>query len=263
MAQRDHPKISVVIPTYNEEFYIKDTLNAVKNQKCTFAYEIIIIDGKSSDNTVSILKEFAKKVQYAELYVSPKRGKAFQLNYGVSKTNSELLLFLDADTLIDPFFLQKIYKKFEKNKNLFACSARFKYYDEKAINFKLGSFKFTITPYFFINLASHIYYFFKNLFGYPELTGMNLIVRKKIFYKAGGFKNPPNSLGIDKVFTDSLLYLKRKLKKGKIKTLTFLSVLTSGRHLTFNRSIKRLNQYFKEKDTYYHLATKNSIKNSK
>ncbi len=261
MPQRDQPKISVVIPTFNEEFYIKDTLNAVKNQNCNFVYEIIIIDGKSSDNTVLIINNFIKRVQYAKLYIAPKRGKAFQLNFGVSKTRSELLLFLDADTLIGPFFLQNIYKKFQKDKDLFACSARFKYYDGKAIYFKLGSLTFTITPYFFINLASHIYYFFKNLFGYPELTGMNLIVRKKIFYKAGGFKNPPNSLGIDKVFTDSLLYLKRKLKRGKIKTLNFLSVLTSGRHLTINRGMKRLNQYFKKKDIYYHLATKNSIYN--
>jgi len=263
MSQRDHPKISIVIPTFNEEFYIKDTLNAIKNQKCKFNYEVMIIDGKSSDNTVSIVKEFAKRMKYLKLYISPKMGKAFQLNYGVSKANSELILFLDADTLIKPFFLQRIYKKFKKDKNLFACSARFKYYDEKAINFKLGSLRFTLTPYFFINLASHIYYFFKNLFGYPELTGMNLIVRKEIFYKTGGFKNPPNSLGIDKVFTDSLLYLKRKLKRGKIKTLTFLSVLTSGRHLTFNRSMQRLTQYFKKKDLYYELATKNSIKNFK
>ena len=84
----------------------------------------------------------------------------------------------------------------------------------------------------------------------------NIIVRREIFFKAGGFKQPPNSLGIDKVFSDSIIYLIRKLKKGKLKTLNFISVLTSGRHLTVRRSLKRINQYVTKKEIYYELAKK-------
>ncbi len=241
-------KISIIIPTFNEETNIKETLIAVKKQKCDIPYEILVVDGQSSDKTVSIAKKFAK------VYISPQKGKVFQLNYVVPKTSGDLLLFLDADTLIDPLFLQKIYRIFEKDKNLFACSARFKYYDKKAISFKLGSLTFTITSYFFHNINMHLWYFLKNLFGYPELSGSNIIVRKDIFFKAGGFKQPPNSLGIDKVFSDSLIYLIRKMKKGKIKTLNFISVLTSGRHLNMRRSIKRISQYKSQKDIYYELA---------
>ena len=248
--QKDKPKISVIIPTYNEESNIIKTLKAVKKQQCNFLYEIIVADGQSSDNTVSIAKKFAK------VYISPQKGKTFQLNYVVPKSSGDLLLFLDADTLIDPLFLQKIYKIFTKDKNLFACSARFKYYDGKCLSFKLGSLRFTITSYFFHNINMHLYYFFKNLFGYPELSGCNIIVRKDIFLKAGGFKQPPNSLGIDKVFSDSLIYLIRKMKKGKIKTLNFISVLTSGRHLNMRRSLKRISQYHSEKDLYNELAKK-------
>ena len=102
----------------------------------------------------------------------------------------------------------------------------------------------------------HMYYFFKTLFGYPELAGCNIIVRKEIFLSAGGFKEPPNSLGMDKIFSDSLIYLSRKNKKGKIKTLNFVSVLTSGRHLTVERSLKRISQYHTKKEIYYELAKK-------
>ncbi|MHA1885038.1 MAG: hypothetical protein ACW96S_08305, partial [Promethearchaeota archaeon] len=70
----------------------------------------------------------------------------------------------------------------------------------------------------------------------------------------GGFKQPPNSLGIDKVFSDAVIYLTRKLKRGRIKTLNFMSVLTSGRHLSARRSIKRIAQYHTQKDIYYKLA---------
>ena len=252
--QQGKPKISVIIPTYNEENNIKETLIAVKNQNCNIPYEIIVVDGQSTDKTVHIAENFAT------VYISPQKGKAFQLNYAVTKTSGDILLFLDADTLIDPLFLRKINRIFEKDNNMFACSARIKYYDGKAISIRIGSLKFTITSYFFHNFNIHLWYFFKNLYGYPELSGTNMIVRRDIFFKAGGFKQPPNSLGIDKVFSDSVIYLIRKLKKGKIKTLNFLSVLTSGRHLTVKRSLKRINQYFSQKDIYYELAKKNEMK---
>ena len=241
-------EISIVIPAYNEENNIKETLIAVKKQKYDIPYEIIVVDGQSSDKTVLIAKKFAK------VYISPRRGKVHQLNYAVPKTSGDLLVFLDADTLIGPFFLYKIHHIFKKRKNLFACSARFKYYNGKAISFKFGSLKFTITSYFFQNVNMHLYYFFKTLYGYPELSGCNIIVRKDIFLKAGGFKQPPSSLGIDKVFSDSLIYLSRKQKRGKIKTLNFVSVLTSGRHLNIHRSLKRISQYHSKKDIYYKLA---------
>lgn len=248
--QLHNPKISVVIPAYNEEKLIKETLLAVEKQICNFPYEIIVSDGQSTDKTVLIAKNFAK------VFVSPKKGKTHQLNYAAQKTSGDILLFLDADTLIGPYFLQKIYHIFNKNKNLFACSARIKYYDGIAFSFNIGTPKYTITKYFFQNLGSHLYYFCKSLFGYPELSGTNMIVRRDVFFKSGGFKQPPYSLGIDKVFSDSLIYLIRKLKKGKIKTLTFISVLTSGRNLTVKRSLRRVHQYYSNKDIYHDLAKK-------
>ena len=249
------PKISVVIPTYNEEINLKTTLLAVKNQNCNFTYEIIVVDGQSTDNTVNIAKSF-KNVQ---VYVSPQKGKVYQLNYAAPKTFGELILFLDADTLIEPFFLQKIVKILKRKKNLFACSARFSYYNGKALSFKIGSMRFIITSYFFFNIAVHLWYLFKTFLGYPELSGCNIIVRRDIFFEAGGFKQPPKSLGIDKVFSDSLLYLIKKLKKGKIKTLNFVSVLTDGRHLNFRRSLNRVSQYFSQKEIYYELAKKINV----
>ncbi len=247
------PNITVIIPTYNEENNIRSTLIAIKRQKCDLTYEIIVVDGQSTDNTVSIAKNFAK------VYISPKKGKAFQLNYGISKTSGELLILLDADTIINPYFFQKIYKIFKNRKNLYACSARVNYHNGKAISFKLASQRFTITQYFFLNINMHLYYSLKSLLGYPELTGCNMIVRREIFLKTGGFKSTPNSLGIDKVFSDSLIYLIRKMKKGKVRTLNFVSVLTSGRHLTIKRSLKRISQYYSKKDIYYALAKKNEL----
>lgn len=243
------PKISVFIPTYNEETNIRKTLIAIKRQKCSIPYEIIVADGQSTDNTVPIAKKYAK------VYISPEKGKSAQLNHAASKSSGELLVFLDADTLIDENFIQKIYKIFVKHKNLIACSARVKYYDGRALSFKIGSQNYIITNYFFLNFNMHIWYFFKTLLGYPELIGCNIIVRREIFFKVGGFRQLPEGLiGIDKVFSDSLIYLIRMMKKGKIKTLNFVSVLTSGRFLNIRRSLGRLTQYRSKKDIFYDLA---------
>lgn len=246
---KNNPKISVIIPTYNEESSIKTTLIAVKNQNCDIPYEIIIADGQSSDKTVSIAKNLAK------VYISPKKGKAYQINGAIAKTSGDLLVFLDADTLIDPNFLQRIYRIFERDKNLLACSARVKYYNGKAISFGLGSQRFTITSYFFLNFSMHLWYFFRTLFRCPELIGCNIIVRRDTFFKIGGFKQlPENLLGIDKVFSDSLIHLKKNMKKGKIKTLNFISVKTSGRSLNTRRSLKRIRDYRSKKSIFYNLA---------
>jgi len=250
------PNITVIIPTYNEENNIENTLIAIKQQICDVSYEVVVVDGQSTDNTVSIAKNYGK------VYISPIKGKAFQLNYAISKTSGDLLILLDADTIINPYFFQKIYKIFKTHKNLYACSARVNYHNGKAISFKLASQKFTITQFFFLNINMHIYYFLKSLLGYPELSGCNIIVRRDIFLKSGGFKSPPNSLGIDKVFSDSLIYLIRKMKRGKVRTLNFVSVITSGRYLTIKRSFNRINQYFSKKDIYYALAKKNQLDDS-
>ncbi|MHA1884792.1 MAG: glycosyltransferase family 2 protein [Promethearchaeota archaeon] len=247
--QNTPAKVSFIIPTYNEEFNIIETLKAIKAQRSNIPYEIIVVDGQSTDKTVEVAKK------YATVFVSPKKGKSFQLNYVTPKSSGELLVFLDADTIVDPNFLQNISQVFEKQKNLFACSARVKYHDGKALSWKLGSRTFTITSYFFLNTCMHVFYVFKTLVGYPELMGCNINVRREVFFKIGGFKQLPSKLlGIDKVFSDSVIYLTRKLKKGKVKTLNFISVFTSGRFLSARRSARRIVHYHTEKDVYYDLA---------
>ncbi|MHA1270206.1 MAG: glycosyltransferase family 2 protein [Candidatus Helarchaeota archaeon] len=247
-------KISVIIPTFNEEDNIKETLISIKRQICNIKYEVVVADGQSNDNTVKIAKK------YSDVIISPKRGKAFQLNYVVPRTSGDILVFLDADTIVPINFLQKIYNLFERKKRLFACSARFKYTIGKVKFFHLGSKKFSITTYFFHNWGSHIYYTAKMLFGYPELAGCNIIVRRDIFFKVGGFKNPPKGWGIDKTFSDAILYLIKKEKFGKIRTLSLIHVFTSARKLSIKRGLEKFYQYQKEKKLYTDLATDSKFK---
>jgi len=87
--------ISVIIPTYNEEAHIKATIRRLwEYDETNLIKEVIIADGGSTDDTVTIAKAEGVKV-----IVSPKKGRAAQMNYGAQHATSEIFYFLHADTL--------------------------------------------------------------------------------------------------------------------------------------------------------------------
>jgi rSAM/selenodomain-associated transferase 2 len=86
--------ISVIIPAYNEELHIKDTIDRVwEYDEANLVKEIIIADGGSEDNTV----EFAK-TEGVKVIFTPK-GRAVQMNHGAGCATQPLLYFLHADSI--------------------------------------------------------------------------------------------------------------------------------------------------------------------
>ena len=107
-------KLSIIIPTLNEENYIGDLLESLKNQ--TFKdFEVVIIDGKSDDKTKEKALVFQDDLKI-RFVTAPKRGIGFQRNYGLKYAKNEDLIFFDADIVIEKDFLEKINKYLEKNR---------------------------------------------------------------------------------------------------------------------------------------------------
>ena len=87
--------ISVIIPTYNEEAYIRATIQKLwQYDESNLIKEIIIADGGSTDNTITVAK-----IEGVKIVSSPKKGRAAQMNYGASFANEKNLYFLHADTI--------------------------------------------------------------------------------------------------------------------------------------------------------------------
>lgn len=106
--------ISVIIPTYNAQKTIIDTINSVVNQ--TFAAtEIIVVDDCSTDKTVKILKDLQKQVLNLRIYQLEQNfgGPAGPRNFGLAKANGTYLSFLDSDDLWHPMLLENYLQFYE------------------------------------------------------------------------------------------------------------------------------------------------------
>jgi teichuronic acid biosynthesis glycosyltransferase TuaG len=99
--------ISVIIPTYNAEKYILETINSVKSQ--TYQnWEMIIVDDYSKDNTVEIIKKEAKNDSRIKLIqLSQNCGAAIARNTAIRNAKGKYIAFLDSDDLWYPEKLEK------------------------------------------------------------------------------------------------------------------------------------------------------------
>lgn len=90
--------ISIIIPVLNEERYIQSILKVIE-ERCISdcVIEIIIVDGGSTDSTVSKIKETAIRIPV--ILIESEKGRAVQMNQGANVAKGEILYFLHADTL--------------------------------------------------------------------------------------------------------------------------------------------------------------------
>ena len=100
------PKISVVIPLYNKENFIKETLESVLNQTFT-DFEVLIINDCSTDNSVKVISEYEDK--RIKIIAHPiNKGLSAARNTGILNSNSDYIAFLDGDDIWEPKYLEVI-----------------------------------------------------------------------------------------------------------------------------------------------------------
>lgn len=113
--------VSIIIPLYNKEFAIEQTLCSVIKQ--TYRdFEIIVSDDGSTDRSASIVKELAKKDKRIRYYKKENGGVSSARNFGLSKANGEWIIFLDADDEMMPTNIETLLYLANKYKVKLAAS---------------------------------------------------------------------------------------------------------------------------------------------
>jgi glycosyltransferase involved in cell wall biosynthesis len=118
-------KVSVIIPVFNEEKFVLQTLQEVNKQKKNFNLEIIIIDDCSTDNTLKIIENnsnlFDKFIKNEKNY-----GKGKSIILGIKEATGALILLQDCDLEYDPQEYTKLIKPFTKYDADVVLGSRFK-----------------------------------------------------------------------------------------------------------------------------------------
>ena len=106
--------ISVIMPIYNGEKYLEETLrNLLKQTQKNF--EIICIDDNSTDVTLNILKRYREADERIRILKNNERmGAAFSRNRGIYEAKGKYITFLDGDDIFEEVMLESAYKTIEK-----------------------------------------------------------------------------------------------------------------------------------------------------
>ena len=101
----NQPKVSVIIPVYNTEKYLRECLDSVVNQTLK-DIEILCVDDGSTDRSLGILREYEAKDSRVKVFTQEKSNAGAARNVGLSRANGEYLAFLDSDDCFEPVMLE-------------------------------------------------------------------------------------------------------------------------------------------------------------
>lgn len=195
------PRISIIIPAYNEEKYIGTTLESVEKAKKVYEkdVEVIVVNNNSTDATEKIAKSFGAKVVFEE-----ERRIASVRNKGASVANGDILAFLDADSTITPNMFALVDEVMSSGKYIGGGT------DVKLDRTSLGIFcTYCITKFPFEYILG-------------IMVGL-IFIEKKTFQELGGFDESLYCAEDSKFVLDLKSYAKKKGKKFKVITSAYVT----------------------------------------
>ncbi|MCR4604953.1 MAG: glycosyltransferase [Eubacterium sp.] len=105
--------ISITIPVYNSEKYLRACIDSVLNQTYT-DFELLLVDDGSTDGSGEICDEYAKKDSRVRVFHTPNGGSSAARNYGIDRAQGEYLGFIDSDDEIEPDMYELLYELITK-----------------------------------------------------------------------------------------------------------------------------------------------------
>ena len=195
--------ISIIIPTLNEERFIQRLLESIKKQSFK-KFEVVVVDSSDNNKTINIVKKYSKFFKLK--IIKSNKNTSFQRNIGAKKSLYDLLVFVDADSILKKNVIKNIVKEVKYKK--ISSGAAYTYALSNKILYKLY--------YFIFRIYTTIFY---------RLDGVNgglIFCEKSIHNKVGGFDESI-------VLAEDYEYTKKLIRNSKFKLMNNLVVKTSIR----------------------------------
>jgi len=207
-------KISILIPTYNEESYILQTLKKVNEQKNKFDLEIIISDDGSTDQTISLLNN--NKNLFDKLIENKNnQGKGCAIKIGLKNCSGEIIIIQDADLEYDPNEFIDLINPFLNNDADVVFGSRFLgnktkrvlYFNNKIANFFLTMLVNLLTNLNFTDVETGYKAFKKDILKNIELKENSFTFEIEFTMKIAKLKK--------KIYEVCISYNGRTVEEGK------------------------------------------------
>jgi len=218
------PSVTVIIPAYNEETVVEKTIQAAIDAPYPHK-EIIFVDDGSTDGTLNVVLKYKKQIKVVH---QENGGKATALNTGVRYSRGEIIVIIDADTIIARNGLLEIVKGFT-NENVVAVAGNIKIRNRVNLLTNCQALEYVTA----IQIMRRALDFFGAITIVPGALGA---FRRKPIVQAGGYKT-------DTLVEDYDLTMKL-LKSGKI-------IKASNDAISFCETPESLYDYYKQRKRWY------------
>jgi glycosyltransferase involved in cell wall biosynthesis len=162
------PLVSIIITTKNEEKYIENCLKSLKNQTYK-KIEIILSDSCSIDKTIEIAKKYVNKIIIENTNIAAGR------NLGAKIANGEIFVFIDADAILSPNWIEEIVKSFKISNKIVGVMGYPSPLEGSRKAEKMCKLAFLLKIFNSLKLPA------------VGVCAIGFAVRKEIFKKIGGF----------------------------------------------------------------------------
>jgi glycosyltransferase involved in cell wall biosynthesis len=249
--------ISVIIPVYNVEKYLRECLDSIVNQSLK-NIEIICVNDGSTDNSLEILNEYAQKDDRFVILSQANQGQGVARNKGIDVAQGEYIMFVDPDDWIATGMLELIYNEFKRS-NVDVIQFDYTTISETTGKGKISNFEHIANKYFGLKVKDgtifNIHDFKKVFFAKLPMIIWNKAYSKDFITK-NNIKFPPNKHAEDHLFSiktyflaKSVLYIKSNLYFYRDRLGSSVNILSDTNFCIFD-NLDLTKQFLVEFDFY-------------
>ena len=137
------PLVSVIVPVYNMEQYLGETLDSVLASDYP-SFEVVVMNDGSKDASLEIAKEYARKDSRVKVHTQPNAGACAARNHAITLAEGELILPFDADDKMCPDFISDAVKAIVADAEVKVVCPKAEFFDGRKGNWNLAPFSLNL-----------------------------------------------------------------------------------------------------------------------